>query len=140
MRYLLILLSMILSSCGQAASSSDEASQIDPALIESPVEDVDDLSGRKIVYIMEHPFQPERFETSGEWQTVVHMAGPVGFTGSWKQEGSQICVEIEHSDWRRIEPGETVCRDIQVRDGSLFLVPMTDIEEGREFEITIKPL
>ncbi len=140
MRYALIFSFALLAACGQPASSSAETSQVNPALVEPPIEDVEDLSGKKIVYTSSHPFGAEVFEASGKWSTDISMRGPLYLYGSWRQVGLNICVEIQEGSWKHRIVGETVCREIQTRPEGLFIRPMTEERDGMELQFTVLPI
>ena len=140
MRYLLILLSILLPACGQPSSSGTEASQVDLALIEPPIEDVEDLSGKKIVYLNSHPFGSEVFEASGKWSTDISMRGPLYLHGTWRQNGLEICVEIDEGSWDHDVVGTAICREIKPRPQGLFLVPITPTGDASALQFNVFPI
>lgn len=140
MRYPLILLSILLSACGQPSSSGTEASQVHLGLIEPPIEDVEDLSGKKIVYLNSHPFGSEVFEASGKWSTDISMRGPLYLYGTWRQNGLEICVEIDEGSWDHKVVGTTICRKIQPQPQGLFLIPITLTGDASGLQFNVLPL
>lgn len=124
MRYALILSFALLAACGQPENSTAESSEVNLAAIEPPIEDVEDLAGKKLVYLDSQSFEPEMFEASGKWSTSIKMPGLLVLKGSWRQDGLDICVDIEEGSSVGEGAGETVCRKIEPRPRGLFLKPI----------------
>lgn len=140
MRYALIFSFALLSACGQPASSSAETSQVNPALVEPPIEDVEDLSGKKIVYLNSHPFGAEVFEASGKWSTDISMRAPLYLYGSWRQDGLEICVDVEKGSWDYKVVGETICREIQPCPEGLFIETITALGNNEPLQFAVKSI
>lgn len=137
MKYALIFSVSLLSACGQQANSSAKASQVNPVLVEPRIED---LAGKKIVYVSSHPFGAEIFETSGRWSTDISLRAPLYLYGSWRQHGLEICVDVEKGNWGYKIIGETICREIQPRPEGLFIETIVPLGKERPLQFAVEPI